>query len=94
MEFNTDYLKDQKNYKRKSGQLIGYIKKNIPSKYHSIIFNHIEYRPYQILDVIKYSDIDFTTIKKSYQSLKMKINVLYNKTQGEITLRFVIIKNL
>lgn len=59
-----DYLKDQKNYKRKSRQLIGYIKKNVPSKYHSIIFNHIEYRPYQILDVIKYSDIDFTTIKK------------------------------
>lgn len=59
-----DKLKDQKNYKMKSGRLIGYIKKNIPSKYQCMAFNYVEHKPYEVLDIIKYRDIDFSPITK------------------------------
>lgn len=59
-----DNLKNQRNYKTKSGRLIGYIKTNIPDKYRNIIFNYIEHRPYQIIDVIKYRDINFSSVDK------------------------------
>lgn len=59
-----DNLKNQRNYKAKSGRLIGYIKTNIPDKYRNIIFNYVEHRPYQLLDVVKYHDIDFASVNK------------------------------
>lgn len=59
-----DNLKNQRNYKAKSGRLIGYIKTNIPDKYRNIIFNYVEHRPYQIIDVVKYRDINFSSVNK------------------------------
>jgi hypothetical protein len=57
-------LKNQRNYIAKSGRLIGYIKTNIPDKYRNIIFNYVEHRPYQLIDVVKYRDIDFVSVNK------------------------------
>lgn len=59
-----DNLKNQRNYKAKSERLIGYIKTNIPDKYRNIIFNYVEHRPYQIIDVVKYRDINFSSVNK------------------------------
>jgi RNA ligase len=59
-----DNLKNQRNYIAKSGRLIGYIKTNIPDKYRNIIFNYVEHRPYQLIDVVKYRDIDFVSVNK------------------------------
>lgn len=63
-ELIPDNLKNQKNYKEKSGRLVGYIKTNIPDKYRNIIFNYVEHSPYQIIDVIKYHDINFSSVNK------------------------------
>lgn len=57
-----DELKDQKTYKEKSGQLIGYIKRNIPPKYQPLAFNYVEHEPYNIFDVLKFQDIDFSSV--------------------------------
>jgi len=57
-----DKLKDNKDFRRKQGQLIGYIKKNILPKYQNIAFSYVEFRPYNIIDTINLKDIDFSQV--------------------------------
>lgn len=57
-----DKLKDNKDFRRKQGQLIGYIKKDILPKYQNIAFSYVEFRPYNIIDTINLKDIDFSQV--------------------------------
>ena len=57
-----DKLKDNKDFRRKQGQLIGYIKKDILPKYQNIAFCYVEFRPYNIIDTINLKDIDFSQV--------------------------------